>query len=361
MIDTDSGFSYNFPAVRGQQAQKPFYITTCPLRLIPKIFMYDEDDVPVELRAQRTLNKSRIPEMTRYLVDGPNDYVFSAITASVSQIVTFTEHVKGSNVGTLTIPMEAQILINDGQHRRAAIEEALKERPELSQDNIAVLFFVDEGLVRSQQLFADLNKYAVRPSPSLATMYDHRDQASELARYLAFNCKPFKGYTEFESSSIALKSSKVFTLSSIKQASRILGGKSAKEGFSEREKETLAEFWTELFVYIPEWQQLQNKQLSAAELRRDTIIAHGIGLQSLAMVGKELLCYDAAERRNKLAKIGQLDWSKSNPIWANRAMQHGRLSKALTNIFLTSIQIKREINMNISEQELSREKEYLGI
>lgn len=360
MTDTDSGFSYNFPAVRGQQAQKPFYITTCPLRLIPKIFMFDEEELPAELRAQRTLNKSRIPEMARYLVDGPTEYVFSAITASVSQTVTFNEHAKGSNLGTLTIPMEAKILINDGQHRRAAIEEALKERPELSQDNIAVLFFVDEGLARSQQLFADLNKYAVRPSPSLATMYDHRDQASELARYLAFNCKPFKGYTEFEGSSIPVKSSKLFTLSSIKQASRILSGKSAKEGFSEAEKNVVAEFWTELFDYIPEWQQLQNKQISATELRRDSIIAHGIGLQSLAMVGKALLCYPDAEKSKMLAAIGQLDWSKSNPIWANRAMQHGRLSKALTNIFLTSLQIKREVNMNISEQELTREKEYLG-
>lgn len=360
MSDTESGFSYNFPAVRGQQAHKPFYITTCPLRLIPKIFIFDEEECPVELRAQRSLNKSRIPEMARYMVEGPKDYVFSAITASVSQSVVFIEHVKGSNLGTLSIPMEAQILINDGQHRRAAIEEALKERPELSQDNIAVLFFIDEGLKRSQQIFADLNKYAVRPSPSLATMYDHRDHASDLARYLAFNCKPFKGYTEFEGSTISVKSSKLFTLSSIKQASRILSGKTAKEGFSESEKTMVTEFWSSAFECIPEWQQLQNKQVSAAELRRDSIIAHGIGLQSLAMVGKELITYPEPEKQAKFAAIRQIDWSKTNSIWANRAMQHGRLSKALTNIFLTSLQIKREIEMNISEQELAREQEYLG-
>ncbi len=360
MTDTESGFSYNFPAVRGQQANKPFYITTCPLRLIPKIFIYDEEECPVELRAQRTLNKSRIPEMARYMVEGPKDYVFSAITASVSQAVVFTENVKGSNIGTLSIPMEAQILINDGQHRRAAIEEALKERPELSQDNIAVLFFIDEGLKRSQQIFADLNKYAVRPSPSLSTMYDHRDHASDLARYLAFHCKPFKGYTEFESSTISLKSSKLFTLSSIKQASRILIGKTAKEGFSESEKTTVTAFWTAVFDSIPEWQQLQNKQISAAELRRDSIIAHGIGLQSLAMVGKALITFPESEQQTKLTLLRRIDWSKTNPMWANRAMQHGRLSKALTNIFLTSLQIKREIEMNISEQELAREEEYLG-
>lgn len=360
MLNTDSGFNYNFPAVRGQQAHKPFYITTCPLRLIPKIFIYDEEELPVELRAQRTLNKSRIPEMARYMVEGPKDYVFSAITASVSHSVVFTEQMKGSNVGTLSIPMEAQILINDGQHRRAAIEEALKERPELSQDNIAVLFFIDEGLKRSQQIFADLNKYAVRPSPSLATMYDHRDQASEAARFVALNCKPFVGFTEFERSTIPVKSSKLFTLSSIKQASRALLGKSGKDGFSEEEKQSVAEFWESLYEQVPEWQQLQAKQVSAAELRRECIIAHGIGLQAVALVGRELLTLSEQDKKIKLDAIRKINWSKTHPKWAHRAMQHGRLSKALTNIFLTSLQIKREIKMVLSEQELARETEYLG-
>ena len=137
MSNLDSNYCYSFPAVRGQQAGKPFYIATCPLRLIPKIFVYDEEEVPVELRAQRTLNKNRIPEMARYLVDSPNDYVFSAITASVGSEVDFISTGDGINLGTLKVPMDAQILINDGQHRRAAIEEAIKERPELCQDTIA--------------------------------------------------------------------------------------------------------------------------------------------------------------------------------------------------------------------------------
>ena len=75
----------------------------------------------------------------------------------------------GQNMGSLSIPMEAQILINDGQHRRAAIEQAIAESSELGHDHISVLFFIDEGLKRSQQMFADLNKNAVRPSDSLNT------------------------------------------------------------------------------------------------------------------------------------------------------------------------------------------------
>ena len=52
MSNIDSNYCYSFPAVRGQQAGKPFYIATCPLRIIPKIFMYDEEEVPAEQATQ---------------------------------------------------------------------------------------------------------------------------------------------------------------------------------------------------------------------------------------------------------------------------------------------------------------------
>ena len=122
----DSGYCFSFPAVRGTQAGRPFYIATCPLRTIPKIFVFDEEEVPPELRAQRTLNKSRIPAMARYLVDNPKDYVFSALTVSVDSSVSFEDSKLDNtpNLGTLKVPLDAQILINDGQHRRKAIELA---------------------------------------------------------------------------------------------------------------------------------------------------------------------------------------------------------------------------------------------
>jgi DNA sulfur modification protein DndB len=360
MDKLESNYCYSFPAVRAIQAGKPFYIATCPLRIIPKIFIYDEEEVPVELRSQRTLNKSRIPEMTRYLLEAPKDYVFSALTASVGSKVEFVEAEGASNLGTLKVSMDTQILINDGQHRRAAIEEAIKENPELGQDNIAVLFFVDEGLKRSQQMFADLNKYAVRPSTSLGTLYDHRDQASELARYLSMNAKPFVGFTEFERATISVRSSKIFTLSGIKQATRALFGKGAKDGFTEEEKQLAVVFWVQLNDYMTEWQQVQSKKLSASEFRQEFITAHGIGLQALAIVGKEIQSLSEQERVIKFQKLAKINWLKSNPDWSNRAMQHGRLSKAVSNIFLTAIEIKRQINLPISKEDLTKEENLLN-
>ena len=75
----------------------------------------------------------------------------------------------GERVGTLTIPMSAKFVINDGQHRRAAIQQALVESPDLGDESIAIVLFLDLGLNRCQQMFADLNRHAVRPSKSTIT------------------------------------------------------------------------------------------------------------------------------------------------------------------------------------------------
>ena len=119
---TDSTFWHTFPAVRGMQSGRPCYIAMCPLRLIPKIFIFDEDEVPAELRAQRILNKARVPDIASYLVDNPRNYTLSSITSSVNGNVNFepmSDTGPGQNMGNLSIPMDAQILINDGQHRRS--------------------------------------------------------------------------------------------------------------------------------------------------------------------------------------------------------------------------------------------------
>ena len=44
-------FGYVFPAIRGIQAGREFYVSMCPLRLIPRIFLFDEDELRPELRA----------------------------------------------------------------------------------------------------------------------------------------------------------------------------------------------------------------------------------------------------------------------------------------------------------------------
>ena len=63
-----ASYEYKFPSIKGIQASQEYYIAMCPLRLIPKIFLFDEEELVPELRAQRVLNKSRIPDISNYIL-----------------------------------------------------------------------------------------------------------------------------------------------------------------------------------------------------------------------------------------------------------------------------------------------------
>lgn len=357
----DTGYSHSFPAIRGVQAGRVFYVAMCPMKIVPKIFIFNGEEVPPELRAQRTLNRARIPEIASYLVENPKSYILSALTASVDATnVTFqpyTDTGPASNLGALSIPMDVNILINDGQHRRAAIEDALKENPALAQDNIPVLFFVDAGLIRSQQMFADLNKYAIRPSNSLGTLYDHRDASSELARYLANSCVAFIGLTEMEKSTISNRSIKLFTLSGIKHASRALLRKSNTSEISDQEKAVAREFWDAVAEHIPDWKRARERTVATADLRQNFVHAHGVALHALGLVGADLLAEHPKDWKKRLQKLSKIDWSRSNTqLWEGRAMVHGRISKATANVALTSNLIKNYLGMSLKPEEVKLEK-----
>ncbi len=78
--------------------------------------------------------------------------------------------------------MDARFLINDGQHRKAAILDAINEEPDLGNETISVVLYEDLGLSRSQQIFTDLNKHAVKTSNSIAELYDSRDDIAVITR-----------------------------------------------------------------------------------------------------------------------------------------------------------------------------------
>lgn len=118
-------------------------------------------------------------------------------------------------IGHIKISMNAQFLINDGQHRRAAISEAIKKKPALKNEHISVVFYHDQGLRHSQQMFSDLNRYAIRPTRSINILFNSREESSIIAKEVAERVYVFRGLIEKEKTAISNRSKALFTLSAI--------------------------------------------------------------------------------------------------------------------------------------------------
>jgi DNA sulfur modification protein DndB len=360
---TELDFGFRFPAIKGIQANREYFVTMCPMRLIPRIFYFDEEsDVPADIRAQRVLNQSRVPEMARYMVNNREDYVFSAITASIDAETKF-EPLGSSGtdrqMGTLSIPMDARFIINDGQHRRAAIIEALNQTPDLGDETISVVFFVDRGLKRCQQMFADLNRYAIRPSTSLGLLYDHRSGSAELARRVIKRVPLFMNIVELERSSLSRRSKKLFTFSAICHATNAFLGSHRTDSVIDNENHSI-KFWESLAQTFPEWERVKKNEVSSGEVRQDYIHVHGVVLHALGLVGNALLAKFPEKWMKMLKKLNQMDWTRQNAKdWEGRAMVGGRLIKSQQHIILTANRMKKHLKLDLPEEHQKLEDAYL--
>ena len=320
-----SDAAFVFPAIKGYQARREYYTSMVPLGIIPQLFQFVDEGLPPEIRAQRTLNKARIPEMCNYILENPDSYVFSSLTVSVDGTLDFRA-MNNDNplIGHIHIPMDARFLINDGQHRQAAIAEAIKKKPELKKEHISVVFYQDEGLQRSQQMFSDLNRYAIRPTRSINILYNSREESSVIAKRVVEEVNVFNGLTEKEKTAISNRSKALFTLSAICTAtSELLKGIQATTD----EKATLAiEFWNEVSKHIPEWTQVKIGEIKSSSVRNDSICSLSITLVALGSCGGVLLKEHPNSWTERLRRLEFIDWRKSNPLWEGLVFVNGKVA-----------------------------------
>ena len=355
------GFDFQFPAVRGVQAGREFYVAMCPLAVIPKVFAPDESSQRARERGQRLLNKARVPKLARFLLENPGDYAFSAITACIDGSADFEPigEEQDWELGRLRVPVSANLLITDGQHRWRAICEAIRQEPSLANETVPVVLYLDEGLERRQQIFADLNMHGVRPTRSLGILYDHRDPLAATARILADEVPLFAGRTEVERTTISNRSANLFTLSAIYQATAALLGKREGDAVEEADYRVAHRFWRILGEVIPEWSAVMAGEAKPWELRAEYVHAHGVVLQALGAAGHQLLTevrdWEDRLRSDQMVKI---DWSRSNEqLWEGRALSHGRVSKARKHVALTASYVKRRLGLELSPHEHRLEDE----
>ncbi|WP_431470126.1 DNA sulfur modification protein DndB [Sphingosinithalassobacter sp. LHW66-3] len=353
--------TFSFEAIRGIQARTAYYTIMVPLKMVPRLFLFDEGDLPADLRAQRVLSKARVPQIASYLSGNSGEYILSSLCASIDGDLIFEPASPDGplrNVGLLSFPMDAKILLNDGQHRRAAIEEALRECPELESETISVVVFADRGLSRSQQMFADLNKNAVRPSGSLSVLYNHRDPLARLTSDVLSQVPFFGRFIEREKTSISNRTNKLYTLSSLNQAHEWLAGPAA-DRFGVETTQLTSLFWNAVYDRMPDWQRLDAGAISACELRHETVHAHGVMLQALGVVGAAAIEKDAVAIPEILKPLSEVDWSRRNlHLWEGRVLNGARIAGQRRAVLLGAAALFRTLGLPLDQRVVAAEESF---
>lgn len=351
-----------FPALKATIGRRTYYASTMALAEVPRFFKFNESEqLDPSQRAQRTLNQTRVPEIARYILENEDGYLFSSITASYTCPVRFLPAEPNSEMGVLELDFEEmEFIINDGQHRVAAIAAALKVNPAIGKERISVLLFEMESLDRLQQMFSDLNRFAHKTSRSMDILYDHRDNLSALTLEISDAVPVFRGMIDREKTSLPLRSPMLLTLSSLYDAndelldSRHIAPPQSEE--FERQKQIAVDYWSEVSKVILDWQRVKDGLMPAPALRQEKINTHGVVLRALGSVGATLLEHHPSDWRERLVALRDVNWRKSvdarvNPIWDNVCIVAGSVVSNRQARKATQAVLKSTLNLPLGNQE----------
>ena len=350
-------FAYRFPAVRGRQARRDYYIAMVPLCLLARLFVNDDEFVLPEYRAQRKLNTSRIPVIKRYMLDNRDTYVFSALAAAIDGEYRFVADA-AVDTGLLEVDLNARFLIVDGQHRKAAILAALEEDPTLGRETISIVLYEDRGLSRSQQMFTDLNKHAVKTSNSIAELYDSRDPLAVATRRVIAQIPFFNTYTDKEKDILGKYSSSLFTLNTFYHANRKILRKHICDPTAEQ---FLLTYWTGVVEHMALWNELTRREINKISLRENYIVTQSVCIQALGYLGGYLWDHPDISISRALERMDRIDWSRGSALWQRRTIrENGKIINSEAAALLTCIAIKGQLGLALTAEEAAREHAFDG-
>lgn len=173
---------------------------------------------------------------------------------------------------------------------------------------------------------------------------------AEIARLVVLKSLIFRDMVEMERTNLSLRSRKLFTLSAIHAATKALLAPRAQD-FPDDADQIAICFWEEVSKQFDEWQAVRDRRLMASEVRTNFIHSHGVALQAIGRVGQQLI-QDKRTWKRKLKSLRNLDWSRGNArLWEGRAMIGGRISKADSNVILTTNVLKNHLGLTLTPEE----------
>jgi len=334
-------------------------------------------ETPPELKMQRKLNVQRVEkEMVPYLV-ADDDHFYSALTVEVRIArlgrdcgFVFESTAKfpgGIEFGQLTLDGTESLYALDGQHRLKSIELAIRQRPELAAEHIALILVPFADIATSQTLFSDLNRNAKTPSKSISLLFAHRDPHARIAKRVAEESPLLHGRMNFESTSLSANARHFMTLSTLYEMTKTLLGAIEPEIGDEEEQRYTTEV-VRVIDYltdaIPAWRMVRDDEEHPAYLRQRELSGHGVAQRALAELARRTQAQAPLEwpellkRINSYAENGHsaVDWRLTNPRWQSVALQGGRVNNTSTSIQLLADELASAIGLEPEKRSPARSK-----
>ena len=202
------------PSLKGIMGDWVYYPTLMKLKDIAERVKIAEEIYQSKILSemvQREIKRKRGKEIKDYLLKQEQRFFNSLIVAIHEGDPSWHEitRIESNNqldsedipedvvagIGILSLNGEEELFTLDGQHRLIGIKEAVKEDPQLGEDELSIIFIAhrtnQEGMTRSRRLFTTLNKNAITVSKGERIALDEDDTMAITVRRLVADNQMF--------------------------------------------------------------------------------------------------------------------------------------------------------------------------
>lgn len=210
----------SLPCLRGKMGDWMYYVTLLSFEEVSKRIKLpkeidkkyaNRDEMKLGEWIQRELAPKRTIEIVEYLKNQDQRFFNSLILGMYDGKPEWSElNVKSNDIytdevmldsfsrtfGVLTLSGKESVFAIDGQHRAISIRKALKNNPDLKNDEICTIFVAHKtnelGKIRTRRLFSTLNRYAKPVNKKEIIVLSEDDNCAILTRRIVENYKKFK-------------------------------------------------------------------------------------------------------------------------------------------------------------------------
>lgn len=203
-------FHFTYPCLIGKQGDRRVLTISVSFDALSRVLAMDHTIHTLD-RSQRELNRRRASAFADYVVKAlsdSKDFIIPPLIGNIEGPVNVTESEFSPCFGTVDIPMNARIVLFDGQHRDVGLGEVCQRLYNLGHQTITLELSENLPLETRQQFFSDINGNASKPNAAINLAYDRSNALSQLVRDVVMENSVLHSKTDFERTNITGKNSK---------------------------------------------------------------------------------------------------------------------------------------------------------
>ncbi len=358
-----------------RQSNRYMISTSLPLRILIERVRLDsvKKGEDPQIRRNRPLMPDHVKVISNYL-QNEEDFILPPITLNVSnELRCFTTRTEAPTRNVVALlPPGMQFYVTDGQHRIAAIIDAVERRADLEKSAVAVNLVIEDDMDQIHQDFADCAQTKPIPS-SLLAAFNSRSPLFSLLKRVTEEIPALKGRVDKTSKSIGKTSLNLFTLNQMRfcVAELLLGNsivtadelsRSASERLTSEHKRMYEDgivwFYQTFSQYNDVWNQIalsggdpSRQKVDIPSHRAEYVDLTATGLQVISRVGYSIMWTDRSDREEMVQKLAQLDFKRTAPLWQGNIIEGEKLKTNNTPVKMAVAAVKQAIGLETATED----------